>query len=85
MIVCGWCGAPTADADWCSACKHSWPRIPWEQRGQEVPGAIAQTRRRLDEARAAIEASGQRATVERVAEYLDVSARTVRRWQQMAD
>lgn len=39
-------------------------------------------KRRMAEVTADLESSGYRATAERIAERLDVSPRTVRRWQQ---
>ena len=89
MIRCGWCGHPT-EPERCGHCGHRDPEQPWIQRGEEVPKVAvengrpaldpADIARRLAEARAAI---GSPATVARIAEYLDVSERTVRRWQQM--
>lgn len=54
------------------------------QRGVEPPEASAgaQQRRLLDEARAAIEARGAKVTVESLADELDRSPRTIRRWKQ---
>lgn len=92
MISCGWCGKPTANSDRCTSCGHPDPERPWLQRGLPVPEIRTDAagrpaldpkaiRARLDDARRAL---GPGATAERMAEYLDVSPRTVRRWQQMA-
>lgn len=89
MILCGWCGKQTGPGR-CSTCGHEDPERPYVQRGQEVPqvrlgGRPGSDRkenaRRLAEARNAL---GSNATVEDIAEHLDVSPRTVRRWQEMA-
>jgi len=84
MIECGWCGQP-ARPDRCGNC-HRDPALPWVQRGQEppAPDTADAVRRRLAAAGSDIEAQGNRVTAERLAEQLDVSPRTVRRWQQMA-
>jgi AcrR family transcriptional regulator len=60
--------------------------LPWSQRGVDAPliDPNHEYRRRLAAATADLESRGQRATAERIAEHLDVSPRTVRRWQQMA-
>ena len=87
MIACGWCGHPTADEDRCESCRHPNPRLPWDQRGEAVPvireGRPAldrgEVRRRLAEARAA-----GATTVEQIAEHLEVSPRTVRRWRELS-
>jgi hypothetical protein len=57
--------------------------LPWLQRGQQPQAfdAVEVNRRRLAEAVAAV---GRDATVEQLAEYLDVDPRTVRRWRQMS-
>jgi ribosome-binding protein aMBF1 (putative translation factor) len=92
-MVCGWCARLTSSADRCSACGHEDPARPWRQRGMEPPTWQAQdagrptldvgdVRRRLADGRRQL---GDRpATVEALAEALDVSPRTVRRWQKMA-
>lgn len=93
MIVCGWCGKPTANADRCSTCGHADPARPWVQRGQDAPVVANHdpgrptldahdVARRLAAARASLE--GRPATVDALAEALDVSPRTVRRWQKVA-
>ena len=75
-IVCGFCSAATDDASACVNCHHD-PVLPYTQRGVAV--ALADTPRlRLAEAASAL---GSDATVERIAEYLDVDPRTVRRWR----
>jgi len=84
VIVCGWCGQPS-EPDRCGNCRRD-PALPWVQRATDPP-AVDPTddiRRRLSEAAAAVESHGHRPTAERLAEHLDVSPRTVRRWQQMA-
>lgn len=78
MIVCGWCGKDTANEDRCTSCGHIEPTRPFVQRGEPVPRADVR-RRRLAEAAAAL---GPDATIERIAEFLEVDARTVRRWRQ---
>lgn len=86
MIRCGWCGHATANPDRCTTCGHEDPARPWIQRGSAVPVIEGRTdsediRKRLATARAELTALGERATAERLAELLDVSPRTVRRWQ----
>lgn len=78
MIACGWCGAPTPVGA-CASCDRD-AALPWEQRGKVAPPADSPTRR-LARATAAL---GSDATIERIAEYLDVSPRTVRRWREMS-
>lgn len=82
-IVCGWCGDPTPDIGRCTGCGRDC-RIAHAQRGVEPPEATAGTdqRRLLDEARDAIEERGGRVTVESLADELDRSPRTIRRWKQ---
>lgn len=81
MILCGWCHEPTDDAH-CVTCGHD-PRLPWTQRGLPAPvvDAAALARRRLADARRRL---GHDATIDALAEHLDVSPRTVRRWREMA-
>ena len=84
-MICGWCGEPTR-SDPCSACGHEDTARPWIQRGQEPPLARLDPvaiRRRLAQARRDIEAEGRRPTVAALAERLDVTDRTVRRWREM--
>lgn len=78
MILCGWCGAPTPSGA-CASCGRD-AALPWAQRGQTPPQADSPTRRLAQ----AVAALGADATVERIAEHLDVSPRTVRRWREMA-
>ncbi len=82
MIVCGWCGQPS-EPDRCGNCRRD-PASPWVQRGVDAPRVdpMEDTRRRIADAASDLEANGYRATAERIAERLDVSPRTVRRWQQ---
>lgn len=91
-IVCGWCGSQTR-MDPCGHCGHADPARPWIHRAQEPPiirtdavgrpVADAKTvRKRLAEARAAL---GPSATAAQLAEHLDVSVRTLGRWQKLAD
>ena len=79
MIVCGWCHAETP-AGPCAACGRD-AELPWTQRGQQPPAVEAwqqmRRRRRLEQVRRDL---GPEATVERIAEALGVSDRTVRRW-----
>lgn len=83
LILCGWCAHPTRDRDACDHCRHRDPRKPYEQRGVPVPDATEDRKRRLREAEATVRASGREPTADRLAEILDVSPRTVRRWQQV--
>lgn len=84
MILCGWCGHSTPNVDRCSHCGHEDPTRPYVQRGSRIPGAEAAKHKRLADAEAAIRAAGEEPTVERIAERLDVSPRTVRRWREMS-
>lgn len=95
MIACGWCGKPTGSTDRCSACGHVDPARPWVQRGEDAPRIVSHdpgrpeldpgdVARRLASARAGIVKRGLPPTVEALAEALDVSPRTVRRWQKVA-
>jgi hypothetical protein len=92
VIVCGWCERPTADRTRCASCGHPDPGRPWRQRGSAPP--IVRTdatgrpslspsavRHRIAEARHAL---GSDATHAELAEYLDVSERTMRRWLKVA-
>lgn len=83
MIRCGWCGKPTANRDRCTSCGHIDPERPFIQRGDPVPtyNASDVNRKRLADAQAEL---GPDATIERLAEHLDVSPRTVRRWREMS-
>lgn len=91
MILCGWCGKATANQDRCTPCGHADPARPWVQRGEDPPTVSrepgrpavipADVARRLAAARAQL---GPHATVDQIAETLDVSPRTVRRWQRVA-
>lgn len=92
MMTCGWCGHPTAGEP-CGTCGHADPARPWLQRGQEPPtvrtDAVGRPvldakaiRRRLAEARTAL---GAGATAAAIAEHLDISVRTLGRWQKVAD
>ena len=82
MIRCGWCGKATEATERCAACDHIDPTRPYVQRGEPVPGLDRGdvNRRRLAEA---MKTLGDDATIERIAEHLDVSPRTVRRWREM--
>lgn len=84
MTECGWCGQPTEPGR-CGNC-HRDPALPWVQRGVDPPVIDPRDalRKRLHVAVTELEQQGHRATAERIAEHLDVSPRTVRRWQQMA-
>lgn len=91
MITCGWCGKATANVDRCTSCGHADPKRPWVQRGSPAPAVShepgrpaidpADVARRLALARAEL---GPHATVDAIAEHLQVSPRTVRRWQQVS-
>jgi hypothetical protein len=79
VIFCGFCGQPT-EPELCANCRHD-PVLPYLQRGQE-PDPVErgpEIRRRLAQAARDLD----NPTAERLAERLGVSARTVRRWQQM--
>lgn len=94
MIVCGWCGHPTAPDARCANCRHEDPAKPWLQRGETAPLVEdtagrppldrAEIGQRLAVARQSLTDAGRRATVEALAELLDVSPRTVRRWREMS-
>lgn len=81
-IVCGWCGSATM-RDPCEHCEHVDPARPWIQRGQQPPSESVLRRQRLARAEAELRGTGIEPTVERIAERLDVSPRTVRRWREM--
>jgi hypothetical protein len=78
-IVCGFCSAATDDGSPCVNCRHD-PVIPYSQRAA-VPVLADAPSLRLAEAAAAL---GSKATIERIAEFLDVSPRTVRRWREVS-
>lgn len=93
-IVCGWCSQPAPDVGPCLHCGRD-AALPWRQRAKQPPeirtDAVGRpaldrsaVRRRLAAARQALEDEGTNVTVEALAERLDVSPRTIRRWQQMA-
>lgn len=93
MILCGWCLKPTADVARCGQCGHPGPRIPWDQRATEVPIIRAEAagrpaldvkgiRQKLREARTNL---GPEATQAALADHLGISARTLGRWQKLAD
>jgi hypothetical protein len=84
MIACGWCGQPSKPGR-CGNC-HRDPALPWVQRGHDPEDIDPrdQQRRRLASAMRDLQADGHHVTVDALAERLDVSPRTVRRWQQMA-
>lgn len=94
MIACGWCGKPTDPDARCVWCRHREPAKPWEQRGEDPPTFGATDGRpeldpeavaaRLRDGHARLRSEGRDVTVEALAEVLDVSPRTVRRWQQKA-
>jgi hypothetical protein len=81
MILCGWCGHPTS-GERCSSCGRD-PRLPYVQRAQEpVPfDDRAENRAKLAQAEREISVAGVRPTIDQLAEFLDVSPRTVRRWR----
>ena len=79
MISCGWCGKPTANHDRCSTCGHVDPARPWTHDPGRPPLDPHDVARRIAAARAQL---GSHATVDQIAEALDVAPRTVRRWQQ---
>jgi hypothetical protein len=87
---CGWCGHTTTPAR-CGYCGRD-PATPYRHRGEELPVVEPakgrpgldndDIRRRLA---GALDALGPHATVESLAELLDVSPRTVRRWKNAVD
>jgi primosomal protein N' len=87
---CGWCGHVTAP-ERCRYCGRD-PLLPYRQRGVQPPAIEvkpgrpgldeAVLRRRLADARQLL---GPTATVEELAEQLDVSPRTARRWLERVD
>ena len=87
-IVCGWCGNWTADRP-CRVCGRD-PELHWIQRGMEPPLVEetvgrpvldqAAVLKRIADTTAALQAEGKVPTEEALAERLEVSARTVRRW-----
>jgi hypothetical protein len=83
MIRCGWCGRPTAPAGRCQRCGHEDPGRPWVQRGQEPPD-VADPSERLREARVQLEQEGRNVTTEALAEVLEVSPSTIKRWSKVA-
>lgn len=94
MILCGWCGRGTPDGPACVICRHDDPARPYRQRGTEPPRVdVHEGRptlvpsdvvRRLAVARAELQRQGRTVTIETMAELLEVSPRTVRRWREMA-
>jgi hypothetical protein len=92
MIPCGWCGRATPP-EHCASCGRD-PAVPYVQRGTEPPVIAthevrpgvtpAEAARRLAGARETLQHAGRPVTVEALAEALDVSPRTVRRWREMA-
>jgi hypothetical protein len=80
-IRCGWCGGATRAATICERCGHEDPSLPYVQRGATAP---RWERYRLAAARLQLEAERKAVTIESLAEVLEVSPRTVRRWQEMA-
>lgn len=79
MIVCGWCNHPT-EPGVCRSCGRD-PALPWTHRAMDPPTPAPEHVTRLAEAAAAL---GPHATIAQVAEFLDVSDRTVRRWREMS-
>lgn len=84
MIRCGWCNAET-NPDRCGTCGRD-PALPWLQRGAMPPEVSEADRFRavLSGAEEAIRADGLEPTIDRLADKLDVSPRTVRRWRAVA-
>lgn len=93
MILCGWCGSATRDEDRCTACLHVDPRRPWEQRATPVP-EVQETqgrpaldrmaiRKRVHDAIGTLRSQGIPVTNAALADLLEVSEKTVRRWRQM--
>lgn len=94
MIVCGWCGKPTEPTNRCTYCRHVDPARPWVQRGEEpeelaiAPGRphleTTDVMHRLLAGRERLATEGRSPTVETLAEAMDVSPRTARRWLKVA-
>ena len=86
MIVCGWCGKPSANWTKCSHCGHVGPSLPYTQRGETVVTvpSHAPGRPALDdtELRRRLASQGPNATDDQIAEHFEVDPRTVRRWRQ---
>lgn len=81
MIHCGWCGVPT-ERSRCASCRRD-PTLPYLQRAIEPEPIDPHAEQRTALARADREL-GPHATIDAIAEFLDVSPRTVRRWREMA-
>lgn len=90
MIRCGWCGHATEDGP-CVSCGRP-AALPWVQRAQTPPVIPApgsgrpvlaedETRRRYEDAVAALRAEHRVVTLEALAERLDRSPRQVREWR----
>lgn len=91
MIVCGWCNSAT-EPGLCSSCGRN-PALPWTQRGDLPPGAKTghrpgrpalddrQVKQRI---RIAIKDLGGSPTMAQLAEKLDVSETTARKWRKTA-
>lgn len=90
-LVCGWCGQVTVDKAECDACGRD-PRKPYRQRGIWPPTFETPERgrpvldlraahRRVAEAERNLREAGRPVTVEAIAEFLDVTPRTIRRWR----
>jgi hypothetical protein len=91
VIVCGWCDNSTEPGR-CSYCGRD-PALPWLQRGLEVPGGTegreagrpridaGRVRHRLRLARKEL---GEHATNAQLAEHLQISERTLHRWQNLS-
>ena len=92
MILCGFCGRAVEAYVRCSTCGH-YPEVAWEQRG-EIPPVVEKPvagrpaldlddiRRRLTAATNSLQSEGRQATVGALAERLDVSDKTIRRWRE---
>ena len=92
-FICGWCEQSTTDELICSQCGHEDPARPWLQRGKTIPLSEerehlggrprlepGQIRQRL---RIAQKELGDNATNAQVAERLEISERTLARWQKL--
>lgn len=92
-IICGWCGQPANginEQSDCRNCGHERPDLPWVQRDQQPPTVSHEAgrpeldpkdiARRLREAREAL----PNATNKALAAHLDISIRTLGRWQKLA-
>lgn len=90
-IACGWCGHATEPSR-CGYCGRD-PALPYLHRGEtpqilndpEAGRPVLNERQIGHRLAAAVAELGPGATVERLADFLGVSPRTVRRWKKAID